>query len=136
MQWILSMRSSTARSLERKWSTKYLEDDIPLVFRKPIWQLRACLASVLITPVLYRLYLIMVTICYILFNKPCKQFSCEWTYVRTYIWSIDFNHRYYKTLFDIKIYMGSTWEKCLRRYTIAPFTRRLIRIESWSDFFE
>ncbi len=57
-----------------------LEDDVTLVFRKPSWQLRACLASVLITPVLYRLYLIMVTIGYVLFsNKPCQTFSREWS---------------------------------------------------------
>ncbi len=55
-----------------------LEDDVTLVFRKPSWQLRACLASVLITPVLYRLYLIMVTIGYVLFsNKSYQTFSCE-----------------------------------------------------------
>ncbi len=83
MQWIL--RSSTARSFEGKWSPKIrppyeyddpedLEDDIPLVFHKPSWQLRASLASVLITPVLYQLYLIMVTIRYILFLQT---FSCE-----------------------------------------------------------
>ncbi len=51
-----------------------LEDDVTLVFHKPSWQLRACLASVLITPVLYQLYLIMVTIRYILFSQT---FSCE-----------------------------------------------------------
>ncbi len=81
MQWI--SKSSTARSFEGKWSPKIrppyedpedLEYDIPLVFRKPSWQLRACLASVLITPVLYQLYLIMVTIRYILFLQT---FSCE-----------------------------------------------------------
>ena len=87
MQWTL--KSPTARSFEGKWSPKVrppyedpedLEDDIPLVFRKPSWQLRACLASVLITPVLYRLYLIMVTIGYVLFsNKPCQTFSREWS---------------------------------------------------------
>ncbi len=51
----------------------------PLVFRKPSWQLRACFASVLVTPVLYRFYLIMVTIGYVLFSsiKPCQVFSCE-----------------------------------------------------------
>ncbi len=83
------LKSPTARSFEGKWSPKVkppyedpedLEDDIPLVFRKPSWQLRACLASVLITPVLYRLYLIMVTIGYVLFsNKPCQTFSREWS---------------------------------------------------------
>ncbi len=81
MQWIL--RSSTAKSFERKWSPKIrppddypgdLEDDVTLVFRKPSWQLRASLASVLITPVLYQLYLIMVTIRYILFLQT---FSCK-----------------------------------------------------------
>ncbi len=81
MQWIL--RSLTARSFEGKWSPKIrlpyddpedLEDDIPLVFHKPSWQLRASLASVLITPVLYQLYLIMVTIRYILFFQT---FFCE-----------------------------------------------------------
>ncbi len=45
MQWIL--RSSTARFFEGKWSPKVrppgyedpedLEDDVPLVFRKPSW---------------------------------------------------------------------------------------------------
>ncbi len=81
MQWIL--RSSTARSFEGKWSPKIglpyddpedLEDDVTLVFHKPSWQLRACLASVLITPVLYQLYFIMVTIRYILFLQT---FSCK-----------------------------------------------------------
>ena len=51
-----------------------LDDDVTLVFHKPSWQLRASLASVLITPVLYQLYLIMVTIRYILFLQT---FSCE-----------------------------------------------------------
>ena len=51
-----------------------LDDDVTLVFRKPSWQLRASLASVLITPVLYQLYLIMVTIRYILFLQT---FSCK-----------------------------------------------------------
>ena len=51
-----------------------LEDDVTLVFRKPSWQLRASLASVLITPVLYQLYFIVVTIRYILFLQT---FSCK-----------------------------------------------------------
>ncbi len=81
MQWIL--RSSTARSFEGKWSPKIrppddypedLEDDVTLVFHKPSWQLRAYLASVLSTPVLYQFYLIVVTIRYILFLQTC---SCE-----------------------------------------------------------
>ncbi|XP_064401306.1 uncharacterized protein LOC135347306 isoform X3 [Halichondria panicea] len=94
MQWIL--RSLTARSFEGKWSPKIrlpyddpedLEDDIPLVFHKPSWQLRASLASVLITPVLYQLYLIMVTIRYILFlqtfssppRPACPVVDLSWT---------------------------------------------------------
>ncbi|XP_064401342.1 uncharacterized protein LOC135347321 [Halichondria panicea] len=94
MQWI--SRSSTARSFERKWSPKIrppykhledLEDDVTLVFRKPSWQLRASLASVLITPVLYQLYLIMVTIRYILFlqtfssppRPACPVVDLSWT---------------------------------------------------------
>ncbi len=83
MQWILKL--STARSFEGKWFPKIrppYEDPYPedrenrtkLVFHKPSWQLRASLASVLITPVLYQLYLIMVTIRYILFLQT---FSCE-----------------------------------------------------------
>ncbi|XP_064401318.1 uncharacterized protein LOC135347310 isoform X2 [Halichondria panicea] len=96
MQWIL--RSSTARSFEGKWSPKIrppyeyddpedLEDDIPLVFHMPSWQLRASLASVLITPVLYQLYLIMITIRYILFlqtfssppRPACPVVDLSWT---------------------------------------------------------
>ncbi|XP_064401234.1 uncharacterized protein LOC135347261 isoform X3 [Halichondria panicea] len=64
-----------------------LDDDVTLVFRKPSWQLRASLASVLITPVLYQLYLIMVTIRYILFlqtfSSPprpvCPVVDLSWT---------------------------------------------------------
>ncbi|XP_064401302.1 uncharacterized protein LOC135347305 isoform X2 [Halichondria panicea] len=96
MQWIL--RSSAARSFEGKWSPKIrqpicndypedLEDNVTLVFRKPSWQLRASLASVLITPVLYQLYLIMVTIRYILFlqtfssppHPACPVVDLSWT---------------------------------------------------------
>ncbi len=51
-----------------------LDNDVTLVFPKPSWQLRACLASVLITPVLYQLYLIIVTVRYILFLQT---FSCK-----------------------------------------------------------
>ncbi len=77
-QWIL--KSSVARSSPKiRPPYKDPEHDIPLVFRKPSWQLRACFASVLVTPVLYRFYLIMVTIGYVLFSsiKPCQVFSCE-----------------------------------------------------------
>ncbi|XP_064401196.1 uncharacterized protein LOC135347242 isoform X2 [Halichondria panicea] len=64
-----------------------LDDDVTLVFRKPSWQLRASLASVLITPVLYQLYLIMVTIRYILFlqtfssppRPACPVVDLSWT---------------------------------------------------------
>ena len=59
------------------------DEDLPLVFRKPCWQLYATLISTLITPLLYRVYLILVTIGWALFSKgtrgsytnPCK--SCE-----------------------------------------------------------
>ncbi len=87
MQWIL--RSPTARSFKGKWSpiiirppsddSEDLEDDVTLVFRKPSWQLRASLASVLITPVLYQLYLIMVTIRYILFFQTFSGESVKHT---------------------------------------------------------
>ena len=56
------------------------DEDLPLVFRKPSWQLYATLISTLITPLLYRVYLILVTIGWALFSKgtsgsytnPCK----------------------------------------------------------------
>ena len=56
------------------------DEDLPLVFRKPCWQLYATLISTLITPLLYRVYLILVTIGWALFSKgtrgsytnPCK----------------------------------------------------------------
>ncbi|XP_064401224.1 uncharacterized protein LOC135347256 isoform X2 [Halichondria panicea] len=64
-----------------------LDDDVTLVFPKPSWQLRASLASVLITPVLYQLYFIMVTIRYILFlqtfssppRPACPMVDLSWT---------------------------------------------------------
>ncbi|XP_064401202.1 uncharacterized protein LOC135347244 isoform X2 [Halichondria panicea] len=64
-----------------------LKDDATLVFRKPSWQLRACLASVLITPILYQLYFIIVTIRYILFlqnfssppRPACPVVDLSWT---------------------------------------------------------
>ncbi|XP_064401435.1 uncharacterized protein LOC135347394 isoform X2 [Halichondria panicea] len=64
-----------------------LDDDVTLVFPKPSWQLRASLASVLITPVLYQLYFIMVTIRYILFlqtfssppRPACPVVDLSWT---------------------------------------------------------
>ena len=48
------------------------DDEVPFVLHKPSWQLRVCLVSVLITPLLYRLYLILVTIGYAL----CSSEAC------------------------------------------------------------
>ena len=62
------------------------DEDLPLVFRKPCWQLYATLISTLITPLLYRVYLILVTIGWALFSKgtrgsytnPCKFEQAYW----------------------------------------------------------
>ena len=65
----------------------YIEDQdeaLPLVFRKPCWQLYATLISTLSTPLLYRVYLILVTIGGALFSNgtsgsytnPCKCLVC------------------------------------------------------------
>ena len=73
--------------VDRSSCYDYVEDqdeDLPLVFRKPCWQLYATLISTLITPLLYRVYLILVTIGWALFSKgtsgsytnPCKGLVC------------------------------------------------------------
>ena len=52
---------ASPRSVPVNYSSCY-DEDLPLVFRKPCWQLYATLISTLITPLLYRVYLILVTI--------------------------------------------------------------------------
>ena len=84
----------------RMLASRYLTDEVdkvPLVLHKPDWQLRVCLVSMLTTPLLYRLHLILVTIGYTLCSiRRCSDSlqSKAVLYILMPDWAFTFMHSY------------------------------------------